>query len=80
MKLNYNSPVILYGCETRFLSLREEHYLKVFKNWAVRKVMCVMRSFVVVLPLNISGMKISIILTFGAGIIFLILAHPVYKM
>jgi hypothetical protein len=52
---DYNFPVILYGCETWSLSLREEHWLRVFKNTAVRKVLCVMRIFLVLLPLNITG-------------------------
>jgi hypothetical protein len=26
------SPVVLYGCETRALTLREEHGLRVFEN------------------------------------------------
>jgi hypothetical protein len=26
------SPVVLYGCETWFLTLREEHELKIFVN------------------------------------------------
>jgi hypothetical protein len=28
-------PVVLYGCETRSLTLREEHRLRVFENWVL---------------------------------------------
>ena len=31
-------PVVLYGCETWLLTLREEHRLKVFENRLMRKV------------------------------------------
>jgi hypothetical protein len=31
-------PVVLYGCETRSLTLREEHRLRVFKNRALRRI------------------------------------------
>jgi hypothetical protein len=31
-------PVVLYGCETRSLTLREEHRLRVFENRVLRKV------------------------------------------
>jgi hypothetical protein len=31
-------PVILYGCETWFLTLREEHRLRVFENRVLRKI------------------------------------------
>jgi hypothetical protein len=29
-------PVVLYGCETRSLTLREEHRLRVFENRVLR--------------------------------------------
>jgi hypothetical protein len=29
-------PVVLCGCETWSLSLREEHRLKLFENWVLR--------------------------------------------
>jgi len=29
-------PVIVYGCETWYLTLREESGLRVFENWTVR--------------------------------------------
>ena len=32
--------IILYGCETCFLTLREEHRLTVFKNKILRKIFC----------------------------------------
>jgi hypothetical protein len=32
------SPVVLYGCETLFLTLREEHRLRVFENRALRRI------------------------------------------
>jgi hypothetical protein len=31
-------PVVLYGCETRFLTLREEHRLRVFENRVLRRI------------------------------------------
>ena len=31
-------PVILYGCETWYLNLREEHRLRVFENKVLRKI------------------------------------------
>jgi hypothetical protein len=31
-------PVILYGCETRFLTLREERRLWVFENRVLRRI------------------------------------------
>jgi hypothetical protein len=31
-------PVVLYGCETSSLALREEHRLRVFKNRVLRKI------------------------------------------
>jgi hypothetical protein len=31
-------PVVLYGCETWFLTLRKEHRLRVFENRALRKI------------------------------------------
>jgi hypothetical protein len=31
-------PVVLYGCETWSLELREEHRLRVFENRVLRKI------------------------------------------
>jgi hypothetical protein len=31
-------PVVLYGCETRSLTLREERRLRVFKNRVLRRI------------------------------------------
>jgi hypothetical protein len=31
-------PVVLYGCETLSLTLREEHRLRVFENWVLRRI------------------------------------------
>jgi len=31
-------PVVLYGCETWYLTMREERRLRVFKNWVLRKM------------------------------------------
>jgi hypothetical protein len=31
-------PVVLYGCETLSLTLREEHRLRVFENKALRRI------------------------------------------
>jgi hypothetical protein len=31
-------PVVLYGCETWFLTLREEHRLRVFENRGLRRI------------------------------------------
>jgi hypothetical protein len=30
--------MVLYGCETRYLTLREEHRLRVFESMAVRRI------------------------------------------
>jgi hypothetical protein len=45
--------VALYGCESRSLTLREEHRLRVFENRVLRRIFgqevgenCVMRSFI----------------------------------
>ena len=35
---NYNLPVVLYGCETWSLTLREERRLKVFENRVQRRI------------------------------------------
>jgi hypothetical protein len=31
-------PVVLHGCETLSITLREEHRLRVFENWVLRKI------------------------------------------
>jgi hypothetical protein len=31
-------PVVLYGCETWYLTLREEHRLRVFENGVLRRI------------------------------------------
>jgi hypothetical protein len=31
-------PLVLYGCETRSLTLREEHRLGVFENKVLRRI------------------------------------------
>jgi hypothetical protein len=31
-------PVVLHGCETWFLTLREEHRLRVFENMVLRRI------------------------------------------
>jgi hypothetical protein len=31
-------PVVLYGCETWSLTLREEHILRVFENRVLRRI------------------------------------------
>ena len=31
-------PVVLHGCETRSLTLREEHRLRLFENKVLRKI------------------------------------------
>jgi hypothetical protein len=33
-----NRPVVLYGCETWSLTLREEHRLRVFENMVLRRI------------------------------------------
>jgi hypothetical protein len=35
---NYIFPVVLYGCETWSLTLREEHRLRVFENRVLRRI------------------------------------------
>jgi hypothetical protein len=36
--LNYVVPVVLYGCETWSLTLREEHRLRVYENRVLRRI------------------------------------------
>jgi hypothetical protein len=31
-------PVVLYGCETLYLTLREEHRLRIFENRVLRRI------------------------------------------
>ena len=31
-------PVVLYGCETWSLKLREERRLRVYENWVLRRI------------------------------------------
>jgi hypothetical protein len=31
-------PVVLYECETSSLILREEHRVRVFENWVLRRI------------------------------------------
>jgi hypothetical protein len=41
LRLKYTKlilPVVLYGCETWSLTLKEEHRLKVFENRVLRKI------------------------------------------
>jgi hypothetical protein len=53
-------PVVLYGCETWSMTLREEHRLRVFENRVLRRIFgpkrdevtgnggsCTMRSFII---------------------------------
>jgi hypothetical protein len=40
-------PVVLYGCETRSLTLREEHRLEVFENRVLRRIFRPKRSEVI---------------------------------
>jgi hypothetical protein len=57
---DYNFPVVLYGCETWSLTLRQEHRLRVFENKVLRRIFgskrdevtggwrnCITRSFVI---------------------------------
>jgi hypothetical protein len=41
-------PVVLYGCETWSLILREEHRLRVFENRALRRIFGPKRDEVIV--------------------------------
>jgi len=36
-------PVVLYGCETWSLTLREERRLRVFENWVLRRIFGLIR-------------------------------------
>jgi hypothetical protein len=40
-------PVVLYGCETLSLMLREEHRLRVFENRVLRRIFGMTRSCMV---------------------------------
>jgi hypothetical protein len=35
---DFSLPVVLYGCETWSLTLREEHRLRVFENRVLRRI------------------------------------------
>jgi hypothetical protein len=37
-------PLVLYGCETWSLTLREEHRLRVFENRVLRKILAPKRN------------------------------------
>jgi hypothetical protein len=65
-------PVVLYGCETWSLTLREEHRLRVFENRILRRILglrgmglrengvsCTMRNFIVCTHPQISFGKSS---------------------
>jgi hypothetical protein len=41
-------PVVLYGCETSSLTLKEEHRLRVFENRALRRIFGLKRDEVTV--------------------------------
>jgi hypothetical protein len=41
-------PVVVYGCETRSLTLREERGLRVFKNRVLRRIIAPKRDEVIV--------------------------------
>jgi hypothetical protein len=41
-------PVVVYGCETRSLTLREERGLRVFKNMVLRRIIGPKRDEVIV--------------------------------
>jgi hypothetical protein len=56
--------MVLYGCETWSLTLREEHRLRVFKNRVLRRIFgpkrevdenCILRSFVTYLERSSQG-------------------------
>jgi len=32
-------PVVSYGCETWFLSLRKEHKQQIFEDWVLKKML-----------------------------------------
>jgi hypothetical protein len=53
--------VVLYGCETWSLMLREEHRLRVFENRVLREYsdLCTMRNFIICTHLQISLGKSS---------------------
>jgi hypothetical protein len=43
-------PVVLYGCKTWSLTLREEHRLRVFENRVLRRIFggsCIAREFII---------------------------------
>jgi hypothetical protein len=44
---NYILPVVLYGCETWSLTLREEHRLKVSESRVLRRIFVLTRDEVV---------------------------------
>jgi len=46
------SPVVLYGCETWLLTLREEHSLRVFENRVLRRIFVPKRDILIVTGLE----------------------------
>jgi hypothetical protein len=38
MRIYKTVPVVLHGCETWFLTLKEEHRLRVFENKVLRRI------------------------------------------
>jgi hypothetical protein len=41
--IKLTSPVVLYGCETWFVALKEEHRLRMFDNRVLRREYLVLR-------------------------------------
>ena len=40
-------PVVLYGCETRSLTLREEHRLRLFENKVLTKIFGAKKDYII---------------------------------
>jgi hypothetical protein len=66
-------PVVSYGCETWYLTLREEHRLRVFENRVLKRIFgpkrnevtggwrsCIIRSFVICTLHQVSSIIIII--------------------
>ena len=70
-------PVVLYGCETWSLTLREERKLRVFENMVLRRIFGPRTDEVTGEWRRLHNEELNLL---APELFFLILAHPVYKM
>ena len=73
----HNDTLLLYGCETWSLTLREEHRLSVFENRVLRRIFGPKRDGVTGEWRKLHNEELNLLATV---FFFQILAHPVFKM